>query len=194
MNSEYLDARNQQILGILEQGLIDWYGIYEMEMLETILSLSEKFPDLHPKILDFQRAVLLARLGRLRILHGQPVKGNALVAQAIALAEEPMLQIPSRSQYIYHWQGNIAGVIEGYKEECRKKPDPAVLRTVLGRASYQAGDLEGAHQEYRIAIALQPNYTDALIGLGQVHCRWGKFLEGLQYLHAAVEENPGDHR
>jgi tetratricopeptide (TPR) repeat protein len=78
---------------------------------------------------------------------------------------------------------HIAMVIEA-------RPNDAYARNNLARCLRDAEDLEGAVEQYRRTLALEPAYLDALINLGLALQQLGRLDEALDSFTAAVRLAP----
>ena len=79
-----------------------------------------------------------------------------------------------------------------YERALAQQPsDPATL-TRLGDALGEAGDHAGAMARYGQALATQPNFIDAKIGMAYQLTESGKPEEALPLLRAALQEDPSN--
>ena len=70
------------------------------------------------------------------------------------------------------------------------RPNDAYASNNFAHCLRDADDLEGAIEQYRRTLALEPAYLDALINLGLALQRLGRLDEALDSLTAAVRLAP----
>ncbi len=71
-----------------------------------------------------------------------------------------------------------------------QSPTSAELYYLLGKALQVLGEVPAAETSYRKALAIEPRYVGALIGLGQVAARLGRPEEALRRFETAIEFDP----
>jgi len=77
------------------------------------------------------------------------------------------------------------GYVQGEPEE--SSPE---IHNNLGRAQLRAGEVEQARDEFRKALALDPNDADALLNLGSLARLRGNFDEAERYVEQALRVDP----
>ena len=70
--------------------------------------------------------------------------------------------------------------------------DEAVALCNLGRVQRASGQLELAQESFRKALAVDPGFAKAALGLGQTCFDLGRSQEALQYLEQALQADPND--
>ena len=73
-------------------------------------------------------------------------------------------------------------------------PGSAELHYLLGKVLQLQVEITPADAEYRKALALEPQYVGALIGLGQIAARLGRPQEALGRFDAAIDLDPPSGR
>jgi Tfp pilus assembly protein PilF len=66
------------------------------------------------------------------------------------------------------------------------------LLVALAQRHEQSGNLQAAEQEYRRALARQPDHLDALLGLARFYDRQGKFKDATSYYTEATRRHPNN--
>jgi len=77
-------------------------------------------------------------------------------------------------------------------ERLMRGGDSAEAHYLLGSASFMRGDYPRAEEDFRKALALNPDFTEAHAGLGGVLARTGRTDEAIPHLGKAVEQSPQD--
>lgn len=71
-----------------------------------------------------------------------------------------------------------------------QSPRSAELHYRLGRVLQLQGDFGAAADAYRKALAIEPGYVGALVGMGQLDARLGRPVEALKRFDEAIEVEP----
>src|SRR5262245_25428617 len=79
----------------------------------------------------------------------------------------------------------------GPAQEALRLADTAVTRVAVASISLLKGDLEDAEENYKKALAHNPRYVTALLGLGQLKLNSGKSQAAIRTLEKALETAPG---
>ena len=77
-------------------------------------------------------------------------------------------------------------------EEHRRKQTLA-KHTTMAEIHWEAGNYEGAADEYRAIIELSPRFPDAYLGLGNCLNKLGKYNEAAEAYRKAVELDPANY-
>ena len=116
--------------------------------------------------------------------------------EAGALYQQILQADPHHSDAL-HYLGVIASA-EGRQRDAAELIGGALrirpTRTMhynLGNALKALGELDGAAQSYRAALALKPDYAEALVNLGNVLQAQGKLDEAVENYRRALQINPG---
>ena len=64
------------------------------------------------------------------------------------------------------------------------------LHTNMGRIHLASGELDKAQAEFEKALALDPNYADALLNIGEVHRFQGKLAQAEHFVERAIAVDP----
>ena len=89
-------------------------------------------------------------------------------------ASQPLAQIPesARPQLSAQERGDIFMARKMYREAIetyKEAPETAVLMNKIGIAYHQLTDRNDAEKYYRLAVKLDPNYTEAMNNLGTIY-------------------------
>jgi protein O-mannosyl-transferase len=77
-----------------------------------------------------------------------------------------------------------------WTDTVRKSPDSDIVHNDLGVALAHRGDTEGAVREYRLALQLNPNCTEALNNLGNILARNGQLPAAIKVFSHAIQVEP----
>ena len=106
-------------------------------------------------------AELLAHRGRLFMLSGRNAEAEAEFDAAVAL--DPGLQVGWQGKaQIAMLNGNIAQAMAACKRVLDQNPTAQVALTLLGACQGRLGDIEGANARFDQALAVQPDYDEAI--------------------------------
>ncbi|MFN4926039.1 tetratricopeptide repeat protein [Bradyrhizobium sp.] len=106
-------------------------------------------------------AELLAHRGRLFMLSGRNAEAEAEFDAAVAL--DPGLQVGWQGKaQIAMLNGNIAQAMAACKRVLDQNPTAQVALTLLGACQGRLGDIEGAIARFDQALAVQPDYDEAI--------------------------------
>ena len=106
-------------------------------------------------------AELLAHRGRLFMLSGRNAEAEAEFDAAVAL--DPRLQVGWQGKaQIAMLNGNIAQAMAACKRVLDQNPTAQVALTLLGACQGRLGDIEGAIARFDQALAVQPDYDEAI--------------------------------
>ena len=87
-------------------------------------------------------------------------------------------------------RGDFALARSDLESLVEQTPRSAELHYRLGKVLQFQGDLGSATDSYRKALAIEPEYVGALVGLGQVDARLNRFGEALCRFDTAIEVDP----
>ena len=93
---------------------------------------------------------------------------------------------------LYADHGFFAEAVEVLRTGTRLAEDPAPVWAGMGRTKGMAGDLPGATQAYRSALALEPGATDTMFGLGMALGELGEIDEAVELLERYLQAQPLD--
>ncbi|HEX9614819.1 MAG TPA: protein kinase, partial [Bacteroidota bacterium] len=108
------------------------------------------------------------------------------------------LSIVHSNAYWFHFDRSEQRVLNSKRAAeaaLRLDPNLALAHTAMGSYHYHGRlDYDQALKSYQKSMALQPNDTETLIGIGAVLRRQGKMEESLPYFEKAVEVDPRSSR
>jgi len=87
-------------------------------------------------------------------------------------------------------QNNPKGALEIFEAGLRLWPNNAGARYLAGSAAEQMGDLKRASAEYREALRVDSQATDAALRLAVLHFALGEFENAQQFAARQIEERP----
>ncbi len=90
-------------------------------------------------------------------------------------------------------RARLAEVFRARNEEDRKSVE-AIRLNNKGAALEKAGDLKGALEKYRAALALQPEHTGIRTNLAATLLRLGQWSEGVAELREVLRREPGNEK
>jgi len=90
----------------------------------------------------------------------------------------------------YHRQNRPEVAVRLYREAIRSNPKDARLHYLYAHALGMIGDREGSINQAKVAVRLNPNYTEAQSLLGIMLRREGRNAEALEALQAAWKLSP----
>jgi len=128
----------------------------------------EKALELNPR-----HAVSLLNLGQLLSRHGDRVRGEAMLEQHRELSL-------------------LNDRIDHLQRSARLEGATAANHAALANALLQAGDMQGSEQAYRAALAIDPDFPPAAIGLSALLIEQGRISEATQWAVVAVMVAPQD--
>lgn len=121
---------------------------------------------------------LVAASGRTRLVRMAVVASIGLCALA---AWRTAVRIPD-------WRDDLAL----YRSAAAVSPRSARIRYNLGNVYLRAGQFVTAEGEYRIALSIYQDFTDAIANLGMALLQQGRAREALEFLGRAAERLPGN--
>jgi Flp pilus assembly protein TadD len=86
--------------------------------------------------------------------------------------------------------GNALNAANIYRRIAERQPSAAQPRIDLGRALMRNGDLDGADDAFRQAVAIAPGNVDGQVGLAQVSLARQQHAEALAAFGAILERHP----
>ncbi|MGJ4999510.1 tetratricopeptide repeat protein [Bradyrhizobium sp. HKCCYLS3077] len=108
-----------------------------------------------------RHAELLAHRGRLYMVSGRTAEAEADFDRAVTL--DPQLQVGWQGKaQICMIKGNVAQAIAACKRVLDTNPTAQVALTLLGACRGRLGDVEGAIAQFDQALAVQPDYDEAI--------------------------------
>ena len=145
------------------------------------LQAMEELAARHPGSADGQLAI-----GRLAAVKGQ--LDRAMTAADAALALEPGMQRAQilKAQVLIR-QERKAEALEVLKQAVEDSPEHAELHFAYGRLLLDAGDLEGAKEQFRSVVKLAPDNTDALFSLALLELETREFRAAEKHLLQMLE-------
>lgn len=90
----------------------------------------------------------------------------------------------------YHRQNRPEVAVRLYREAIKSSPKDARLHYLYAHALGMIGDRENSIHQAKIAVRIEPNYTEALSLLGIMLRREGRNAEAIEALQAAWEQSP----
>jgi putative thioredoxin len=119
------------------------------------------------------------------------VDANPMVAQALGVQSIPTVVAFSNGE-------PVNGFVGAYPEEAVNQfvdmivPTPAELDVEEAQAEAEAGDLPGAEQDYRDALAKDPQSRDAAVGLSGILVERGELEEARALLNPLVPDTDAE--
>jgi Flp pilus assembly protein TadD len=131
-----------------------------------------------------------------RMLAMAHLNTGGYVRAAELLRDDPELAADASLQFAY----GLALVRSDHAPEAeavfarllREHGDSAELSVLLGQASAQQGDFDGAIEALRRALALKADVAEANGTLGEIYLKQGKLAEAEQALRAELKRQPDD--
>lgn len=118
-------------------------------------------------------------------------------AHEIAALEEELKKKPGHGPILLRLaelerqqSGGSQKAIERLKAAVAAEPDNAENRLELGRALYEAGNVEGAIEETRRILDKNPKHVDALYNLGAIHANVHQEAKAREYWKLAIAAGP----
>lgn len=147
------------------------------QVVQAMETLAERYPD----SADAQLAV-----GRLAAVKGQLER--AMTATDAALALQPGMQRAQilKAQILIR-QERKAEALEVLGQAVESSPEHAELRFAYGRLLLDAGDLEGAKEQFRSVVELAPDNSDALFSLALLELETGELKAAEKHLLQMLE-------
>jgi Flp pilus assembly protein TadD len=87
-------------------------------------------------------------------------------------------------------QGNAAGAIPYFEAACKSDPASVIAATELGVALFTATKLPEAMQQFRRALAMDANYTDARFDLASAEAASGEWENAANDFRQVMKERP----
>jgi tetratricopeptide (TPR) repeat protein len=147
------------------------------QVVQVMETLAERYPD----SADAQLAV-----GRLAAVKGQLER--AMTATDAALALQPGMQRAQilKAQILIR-QERKAEALQVLGQAVESSPEHAELRFAYGRLLLDAGDLEGAKEQFRSVVELAPDNSDALFSLALLELETGELKAAEKHLLQMLE-------
>ncbi len=147
------------------------------QVVQAMETLAERYPD----SADAQLAV-----GRLAAVKGQLER--AMTATDAALALQPGMQRAQilKAQILIR-QERKAEALQVLGQAVESSPEHAELRFAYGRLLLDAGDLEGAKEQFRSVVELAPDNSDALFSLALLELETGELKAAEKHLLQMLE-------
>lgn len=86
--------------------------------------------------------------------------------------------------------GSADAAIDAFKKAIELEPNGSQLKFELGKVQYNKGDIDGAMLNFQNALAIYPNYSNALYSLALCHIKKDNKIEALEYMNRVLELNP----
>jgi tetratricopeptide (TPR) repeat protein len=98
---------------------------------------------------------------------------------------------PNHIEALY-FMGKLASALSQneYQRLAQSAPDSARVHQLMGDGYQAAGDLDKAQEEYRTALARQPELTDVALELAEILRTQGRFEEALKFYLQILEHKP----
>ncbi len=135
--------------------------------------------------LDPKRADAAAHLGAVFNRRGETARARAAFERALAI-EPSHVAARSGQALTEAIEGNLDAAREALEAMRKENPDTAAYWRTLGRILSWSGDLGAALAAYRRALALDPDDSDARIGVATSLLALGNYADGFR----AYEERP----
>src|SRR5580698_3946644 len=87
---------------------------------------------------------------------------------------------------------NPGGALPMLQGAVEAEPGSAEAHNFLGSAYASLGRTSEAMEQFRLALSLRPEYSNARLNLGNALVRAGRFDEGIAEYRRILEGNPGD--
>ena len=87
-------------------------------------------------------------------------------------------------------QGDPKGALEKLEAGLRLWPNNAGARYMAGRAAQALGDRKRALAEYREAVRVGENETDAALRMAEIHFNLGQYVPALQFAERQIKKRP----
>lgn len=123
-------------------------------------------------------------LAHLYSLMGQPGKTISELRQVLLL-DQKNVEALNRLARLLLSQGEIEQGIESLEQAQKSQPLPPALLVLLGDAYLKKGDSARAQVQYQLALDLQSDHTDAVLGLAQASQLRGDATATANYLARA---------
>lgn len=118
-------------------------------------------------------------------------------AHEIAALEEELKKKPGHGPILMRLaelerqqEGGKEKAIERLKAAVNAEPDNAENRLELGRAMFEAGNVEGAIAETKRILDKNPKHVDALYNLGAIHANVHQEAKAREYWKLAIAAGP----
>lgn len=143
------------------------------------------------------------------------IDANGHYNDAIAILEEGKTNYPEDGELTrilnssYIGAGEISKALKSAKELVEAEPNDKTFRYNYGVILLQTNDFEGAEEQFKKALEIDPEYENASYNLGLTYVKWGtelksqeeeteintdediaKYQEALPYLESIVESDP----
>lgn len=153
-----LDHRTDYLPALLQLALIEAEQGNEAELVAQLKYALEAYPKaLEPRLM----------LGRYYLWKSEPASIPPLLSAVTELQQQSpeVLHLLALAQLAEQRHSDAVSTLE---QLVQLKPDTALAHHLLGTAAAGAGDAEKAQEEFRRALALDENYTPALVGLARL--------------------------
>jgi len=118
------------------------------------------------------------------------------VGQDKAVAAEPLVAHAldaEASGDLSFKAGNLPDAMSYFQQAILSEPDRPLLYNKLGDVFYEQQDLARAEVQYRLALARDPGYLDAIMNLGLTLDGLGRYEEAQACYQQLIQVQPGNH-
>jgi tetratricopeptide (TPR) repeat protein len=145
--------------------------------LAAIEKLAARYPDSVDARLAVCRVAILAEdLDRAQTAADQALQLQPGLPQALVLKAQILIRQDKKPQ-----------ALQVLKEAVARQPQSADLRLAYGRMLLDAGDLQGAREEFRAVVKLSPGNTDAIYSLALLELETGELESGERHLKELLD-------
>ena len=170
-------------------------GKYEkaIQALEKALQLNPKYTDAALSL-----AVIYNDMGQLEKSRAVYAKAKEIVKQKTTTEGLDPFTLGKLSNLhtdiadIYYALGIYDEAIKEYEKALSLNPDFVDIRTKLGIALREAGEIDWAINEFEKALNKKPDYVQALFAIGFSYYKAGKPNKAKEYWKKLLKHNPDD--
>ena len=160
---------------VMAQGALEW-GIKSFEKAIA---------------LEPQNPVLLAELGKLKVIEGKSEEGKELFERALAIREDYFGAVLQMA-FLEEREGKTDQAIERLVNLTKRNPFLVEVQFQLGRLYYNENKLDEAILRFQSALTIFPNHSNSLYSLGLALERKGEKTNALEVFEKVLELNPGN--
>ena len=131
-----------------------------------------------------QSVEALVLLGRAQMAQGRYPLAFSSLRKALDYS-------PNNIEALY-FMGKLASALSQieYQRLAQLAPNSGRVHQLMGDSHQAAGDVDKAQEEYRAALAIQPDLTEVSLELAEVSRTQGRFEEALKFYQQILERTP----
>jgi tetratricopeptide (TPR) repeat protein len=176
IDPDFAEAHNNLGGQLLQEGKID----EALKHFNAALKTNPDIPEAHNNI-----GIILIHKGKISeaVFHFQ---------EAVRINPEFELAQDNLRRALAIQQTNLDAETARIQSELKTNPDDPVLNYALGNLYLGKGELNSSIDQYRRAIAIQPDFPQALNNLAMAHTFAGKYDQALEVFQKLITLHPDD--